>query len=338
MYMAVHFIGGKPRYTIRESYYDARTHCMRSRDLVALGLDPSRSVVYPSHTTFYIDESVTERVRSLSTDFDLSELEELFWPFIRADVREHMAPFHYRGLRHRTRERAESAKTHKTRLHIFDKRRYSFLRFGMVDRRRIGRLPTKYFQKLQGKSRDEIEQYLLRLEQGLKASELKRYVYEVFDLQRHFPTPLANAMPYALNQDELDARFITDLCALHEDKRFWAGLDRGSDRLHGYLVRYVVMFFDYPFGRPATWEEFLRNFMNSHRAYRPPTGRSTAMNRDEALEVFGLSAEEFSSMRKKELTKLFRQKAHQAHPDKGGDHDAFVRLVEAYNTLLKRKR
>jgi hypothetical protein len=337
MYMAVDYIRGRPRYTIRESYYDARERCMRSRDLVALGLDPSRSLVYPSPHTFYIDESVVERVASVSSDFDLGELEDLFWPFVRGDVREHMAPFHSRGLRHRIDEKTKRAAEHKNRLHIFDKRRLSYLRFGTVDRRRIGRLPAKYFQRLRGKSRDEIEQYLLRLEHGLRASELKRYVYVTFDLQRHFPTPLAATMPYALNQYELDAYFIADLCGLHEDKRFWAGMDRGSDRLHGYLIRYVIMFFDYQFGQSATWEDFLRDFMDQHRAYRPPPGRSTTMNRDEALEVFGLTPEEFSSMRKKEITKRFREKAHEAHPDKGGDHDAFVQLVEAYHTLLKHK-
>jgi len=337
MYMAVHFIRGRPRYTIRESYYDTRMRCLRSRDLYSLGAYPARLIVYPSHNTFYIDEKVTDTVESLSTDFDLCELEELFWPFIKVAVRERMEPFHCRGLRRRERERAKTAPKHKGRLHIIDKRRLHYLRQGAVDQRRLGRLPAKYFAELQGKSRDEIEQYLLRLEQGLKAFELKRYVYVIFDLQRHFPTPLADSMPYALDQDELDKCFISDLCNLHEDKKFWAGLERG-ERLHGYLIRYVIKFFDYQFGRPTTWDEFLRDFMDSRRAHRPPPGRSTTMNRDEALEVFGLTTKEFASMNKRDITKLFREKAHEAHPDKGGDHDAFVRLVAAYNTLLKRKR
>jgi hypothetical protein len=337
MYMAVHFIRGRPRYTIRESYYDARMRCLRSRDLCALGSHPDRLIVYPSHNTFYIDEQVTDRIESLTTDFDLCELEDLFWPFIKTKVRERMEPFHCRGLRHRERERARTAPKLKGKIHIFDKRRFYYLRHGVTAQRRIGRLPAKYFAELHGKSRDEIEQYLMRLEQGLKAYELKRYVYVIFDLQRHFPTPLADSMPYALDQDELDNSFIADICLLYEDKKFWAGLDLG-ERLPGYLIKYVVMFFDYQFGRPTTWDEFLRNFMDSHRAHRWPPGRSTTLNRDEALVVFGLTKEEFVAMNKKDITKIFREKAHEAHPDKGGDQDAFVRLVEAYNTLLKRKR
>jgi curved DNA-binding protein CbpA len=62
------------------------------------------------------------------------------------------------------------------------------------------------------------------------------------------------------------------------------------------------------------------------------------MNRDEALEVFGLTTREFAAMDKREITKIFRKKALETHPDKGGDHDAFVRVIEAYKTLLKRKR
>ncbi len=42
-------------------------------------------------------------------------------------------------------------------------------------------------------------------------------------------------------------------------------------------------------------------------------------------------------MNKSDLTKLYRQKAHELHPDKGGEHDSFVRLAEAYKQLLREK-
>ena len=101
MYMAVHFIRGRPRFTIRESYYDAKVRCFRSRDLYAIGANPARMIVYPSHNTFYIDEKVTDQIESLSSDYDLCELEQLFWPFIKKRIRERMEPFHCRGLRYR---------------------------------------------------------------------------------------------------------------------------------------------------------------------------------------------------------------------------------------------
>jgi DnaJ-class molecular chaperone len=42
-------------------------------------------------------------------------------------------------------------------------------------------------------------------------------------------------------------------------------------------------------------------------------------------------------MNKNDLAKLYRQKAHEHHPDKGGDHDEFVRLTEAYEQLVRMK-
>jgi hypothetical protein len=40
----------------------------------------------------------------------------------------------------------------------------------------------------------------------------------------------------------------------------------------------------------------------------------------------------------KELARQYRQKAQQLHPDKGGDHDKFVKLTEVYHELLRTKK
>jgi curved DNA-binding protein CbpA len=42
-------------------------------------------------------------------------------------------------------------------------------------------------------------------------------------------------------------------------------------------------------------------------------------------------------MSRRELIRLYRRKAQELHPDKGGDQDQFVRLTEAYQDLIKRK-
>ena len=55
----------------------------------------------------------------------------------------------------------------------------------------------------------------------------------------------------------------------------------------------------------------------------------------EVVEIFGVTAEDLKTMNKDDLTKLFRQKAHELHPDKGGEHDDFVRLTEAYEQLVR---
>ena len=55
----------------------------------------------------------------------------------------------------------------------------------------------------------------------------------------------------------------------------------------------------------------------------------------EVVEIFGVTVEDLKTMNKNDLTKLFRQKAHELHPDKGGEHDDFVRLTEAYEQLVR---
>jgi DnaJ-class molecular chaperone len=58
----------------------------------------------------------------------------------------------------------------------------------------------------------------------------------------------------------------------------------------------------------------------------------------EVVEIFGVAEEALQAMDKAELTKLFRQRAHDLHPDKGGEHDDFVKLIEAYKELVRKKR
>lgn len=175
----------------------------------------------------------------------------------------------------------------------------------------------------------------MQLEKSLTPREYKQYTYVIFDLQRYFPGSSARLIPQALDQDELDEHFIRDLCALHRDELFWAGFKR-QNQLHGYLARYAVMFFDYDFDGGSGWAEYIQGFMNSKRFHRPPAPReNVAMG--EIVEIFGITEKELRKMNKADLTKLFRQKAHELHPDKGGEHDAFVRLAEAYKELLKGK-
>jgi len=218
---------------------------------------------------------------------------------------------------------------------VFDKRRMYYLRSGAVDQRRIGLIPLRYFKPLLYKSRDEIEQYFLQLEKSLNPREYKQYVYVIFDLQRYFAGSSVRNIPHAMDQDEMDRYFLKDLCRLQGDEIFWAGFRKGSD-LHEYLVRYAVMFFDYEFDGGSAWHEYLQNFINSKRFYRPPSAQSK-LTMTEIVEIFGVSEDDLKAMDKSDLTKLFRQKAHELHPDKGGEHEMFVKLAEAYKEFLRKK-
>lgn len=56
------------------------------------------------------------------------------------------------------------------------------------------------------------------------------------------------------------------------------------------------------------------------------------MTKDQAMEMFPLLPEQFTG---EELTSRFRALCKEKHPDRGGSHEAFVRLQGAYEELLK---
>ena len=333
MYLAEQTIGGRKKYIIRDSLFNPGTNCWHSRDLCDLGRSPGEYIEYPGGNAFYIKESVSEQLAAQGVAYDISELEELFWRFIRKDIRQKIEPFHCRGRRRSPHKEKNNPAAQQVQ--VFDKRRIYYLRCGVADQRLVGNLPLRYFKVLLDKSRDEMEQHILQVEKSLHPREYKQYVYVIFDLQRYFRASPARSIPQALDQDELDRYFIKDLCRLHRDESFWAGFAK-TKQLHDYLVRYAVMFFDYDFAGGSAWDEYLQNFINSRRFYTQPPAR-TKIVISEIVEIFGVSAENLQAMGKNELTKLFRQKAHELHPDKGGEHDSFVRLAEAYRQLLQKK-
>ncbi len=334
MYLALEKINGKNRYFIRESYRQA-DHFL-SRNLLDLGADPGSYIIYPGGNSFYIDQVVEDRLTDMGTTVDPDELEDIFWPFVHPEIRRILEPFRDREKRHQAnRRKKEPENKIITQLHIFDKRRMHFLRFGQMNQRDISRLPIKFFHFLHNKSRDEIEQALMDMETLLTPREYKAYTYVIFNLQQFFYESYAKSAPQMLSIDKVDAHFIEQVCRLNRDRSFWAGMKPG-DRLHNYLVRYVLMYFDHDFAARSMMEDYLRQFINSHRGYRTPY-TTLAGTLKKAKTVFGKPKAVLKNMSRKELSRLYRQKALDMHPDKGGDQDQFVKLTEAYHALLRLK-
>jgi hypothetical protein len=335
VYLASKKINGQIRYFIRESFRQGEYFL--SRDLFDLGPDPTRYIVYPGGNAFYIDEVIEDRIADLGTDVIPDELEDIFWHFIRPEIRRVLEPFRRRQDRHRAnRKNTKAADKIETALHIFDKRRLHFLKFGLTDQRYIERMPQKLFRKLFNKSRDEIEQGLLDMEAALAPREYKTYTYVIFNLQQFFYESYAKNHPEMLGQEKVDAYFIEQICRLNSDHQFWAGMKTG-DRLHDYLIRYVLMHFDYEYAPGSFMEDYLRQFINSRRDYRPAF-KSAALTLKQASAVFGETGEALKKMSRREIVRLYRRKAQKLHPDKGGDHRQFVGLTEAYHELMKMKR
>ena len=79
----------------------------------------------------------------------------------------------------------------------------------------------------------------------------------------------------------------------------------------------------------------MRDFFDSHREFSYPD--NAPLNMDEASDIFGVSRQELEDMDRDGLTRLYRTKAMELHPDQGGDHDSFIALTAAYKSILIRK-
>jgi hypothetical protein len=318
------------RYILRESYRDGTI--LTCRDLADLGVNPGQFIVYSSESSFHLDEALVQRLRDLGVTTPYRELEELLFPFVDPYIQNRQQPFRsrhtYRQWRpadERSRERA------LLETHAMDRRRLHFLRMGRASVETIEKSSALYTTLLD-KSRDEIEQLIMAQEQALPPREYQHYLFAIFDLQRFFKESYARSIPQALNRERLDTLLVEEICRLAADRSFWQGYP-AFDCLPPYLVRYLIMYFDAPAEDPTGWARFGRasRSRRTHRSHFADTGR---MHRQQASAVFELTEEQLAGLGKKELTRLYRQKAHELHPDKGGENDQFIRLTAAYEALL----
>jgi len=336
LYLAQHRIRGKTHFFIRESFKDG--DCIRSRELFRLGTNPARYIIYPGGNAFYVDEVVEDRLSSLGVEANTDEIEDVFWPFIKPEIKRVVASFRHKAKARQKRVSItpdEEAQIRK-QANEFDKRRIHYLRSGRMDQGGIGRTPIQLYRWLFGKSRDEIEQHFMRMERHLEPWELRNYTFVIFDLQRFFTESWAKKVPQGLDQDRLEEYFLEEICRLNDDPFFWAGEHVGGF-LHEYLVRYVVMFFDNPFGPDSFLRDYIREFMDTHRHWRFPK-RKRKMTLAEAGSIFGVEKEILNTMNRRSIIRLFRRMAQKLHPDKGGTHEGFIKLTEAYRELLRRGR
>ncbi len=332
MYIAKKEINGRTHYFIRETYSEDGK--LKSRTLFALGPNPSKYIVYPGGNSYYIHESVELSILEKGFNVDTFELEDLFWPFLDTRLKRiikkpaEKRPSAYKGL---SREKLREV---QAGIHLFDKRRLHYLRFGVIDQRDILAIPYRFYNKVLGKSRDEIECIIDEMEERLKPAEIKIYIYTIFNLQRHFyDSPLCRTAPYLLDQDRMDDCFLEELCHLNQDHTFF-GTERNGESLHEYLKKYLIMYFDNDFVKDPEAE--LHERLHRRGFYQPgETGISLSI--EEACTRMKISVNEFRAMSKRRLTRHFKKLAHECHPDKGGDHEEFIRIRDAYKRLLEEK-
>jgi hypothetical protein len=324
MYIAYKKNHGQSQYILREScIIDSQ---LTFRDLFDLGSDPSLFVKYPGGNAFYFDEKMEDILSESGADYDSDEIEDLFWPWIRADIRRAIETFKSRSSNKHHKNLTKREKNQiAAQVHNFDKRRTHFLKFGNMDQGPVENMPAVLFKDVIHQSRDEIEQYFLKQEFSLKPHELKSYVYTVFDLQSFFSDFMAKTMPHVLDQEKVDEYFSKEICRLNIE------LFNKDTHLDEYMIRYSIMFFDHSYADTTLLDDFAKSFMSRHRFFKPRPKKS--ITTDKACKIFNITKKELKTMTKKNLSKLYRRLARQVHPDTGGSHEEFVKLNNAYQRL-----
>jgi hypothetical protein len=324
MYIAFKKISGQPQYFLREScIIEGR---LTFRDIYSLGKNPSLFIKYVGGNAFYFDETIEEAILQSNATYDSDELEDLFWPWIKPDIKRAIDTFRSRSNRKKDGPDLIT-KQILSHTHNFDKRRLHYLKFASMDQGPVEQMPLVLFKVLAHKSRDEIEQYFFRQEFSLGVHELKSYVYTVFNLQSFFSSFMAKTMPHVLDQEKVDLYFLEKICMLNKK------LFGSTSPLEDYMIRYAIMFFDHAYADTTLLDDFAKSFMNRHRVFKPRPQKTIPA--DKALKIFNLNKKKLKTMTKKSLTKLYRRLARKVHPDTGGSHEKFVELNDAYETLLE---
>jgi hypothetical protein len=337
MYLAQKRIKKTLHYFIRQAV-KGNEEKVQSRELLDLGSDPSEYIIYPGGHAFYIDEKIQQRLGDMGIEATQEDLEVIFWPFLKPDIKRAIEPFRSRSnTQKKGKMTSHQEEDLRANTHLFDKRRLHYLKFGRMNQGYVGKMPGKLLRDLKGKSRDEIEQYFWRTEkQILKSHELKTYVYVIFDLQRFFTSPSAKNAPDLIDEDSLDDFFLQELCRLNSEDNFWVG-ECHSQNLHDYLIRYLIMFFDNDFTQRNLANDFFRDFVNQNKAFRGYPQKIT-VDIKEASTIFGVSQETLNTISKTDLIRLYRRLAQKHHPDLGGEHEKFIRLTEAFQSTMCKRR
>ncbi|HKK32268.1 MAG TPA: hypothetical protein VJ934_01740, partial [Desulfomicrobiaceae bacterium] len=80
-----------------------------------------------------------------------------------------------------------------------------------------------------------------------------------------------------------------------------------------------------------------RSFISAHRRPVRFTPKPK-IDTDRCAVLFGVPFSTLKEMTKPELIALFRKRAKAMHPDRGGEHDVFVELLDMYKCILHEKR
>jgi len=334
MYLAKLQSGFTPSYQIRQSY-EAKENSFNFRIVFDLGNNPGQFMqTFADHVALF-DDNLLQAVSAHTGKDSETVLERVLHDFLPQEVQKRLDSFRGRST-YRTGPLTDAEKDQiAAQVHLFDRRRLYYLRYGAVDQSRLARLHEKSCRPLLGQSRDEREFYFTAEEKALQPGQYLQYVYAIFNLQRYFHQSFAPWLPESLAFEEIAEHFEPELCRLNNDPQFWQNEQRGH-ALHHHLTRYLFMFFDYTPDQRSFFADFAKSFMAGHRTFRWPE-KKTGLSAEKISAIFATPFEQLKKMNRAQLSRLYRKKAMQLHPDRGGDHDLFIELTALYTELLKTK-
>jgi hypothetical protein len=148
LYLAQQRIKGKTHYFIRESFNNGDG--FKSRDLFHLHTDPAKYIIYPGGNAFYIDSVVEETLSSLGVKPSADDMDDIFWPFLKPEIRRALESFREKAKARRTTVAINPEEEARIRRHVieFDKRRVHYLRCGQIDQGRTGLMDQKRSKEL----------------------------------------------------------------------------------------------------------------------------------------------------------------------------------------------
>lgn len=336
MYLARNRTVAGPRYSLRESVQTKGR--FQYRELYDLGMDPSRFIVYPGGNSFHFDqEMVQDLIDQGVSDVD-RELELIFMPWLDPEIQRIVLQMTRLGRKKKWRDYSrEAMRRAQERLHLFDRRRFFYLRFGRVESLKVITRPHKFLNVLNDMCRDEIENYFRQMEFPLRLREKKQYVYQALNLKSYFRSDITGQFPAGLNAGDLDHAFLTEICRLNQDPEFQASGNGSGPRLSDYLIPYAILWFDYEFGQRPYVNPMTDDFFGQRTRYQPPPPPEYRMDISGACRILCISMEEYQSMDKNDLVRAYRRLAMEHHPDQGGDSEKFIELNEAYERLVTGK-
>lgn len=334
MYLAKQRDASTYQFQLRQSYPTGNNQ-HGYKVLFDLGRQPSDYFTILEDHIVIFKEDLLQALTKASEKDPESLLEKLLFPFFPPSVQQNLLTFKERTTTFRGPLTVDEQKAIQNQVHIFDRRRLYYLRYGAVDQSRLTRLHEKCCRPLLGQSRDEREYYFMAEEMVLDPGSYFQYIFAIFNLQKYFQQSFAPWLPEALARAEVAHHFEEIICSLQKDTTFWQAEEVG-DFLHAHLTRYLWMFFDFIPQQPSFINDFARAFMGSHRTFKWPE-KKVEVPPEKIEEVFGVTHAQLDAMEKEKLTRLYRKKAMELHPDQGGDAEQFIILTEIYTTLLDKK-